>query len=127
MTATQTEQTVRPARRGDLVVVEETTVTSFIGARSVATSRYTVAVVTSVTRDGAVKAFRVDRYQTENGETRQVARLAAGTRLLTFPKEKINVAAAQQTAREHTWPGGQSSMPYNTLDEVREALRPHLV
>jgi hypothetical protein len=116
----------RPARRGDLVVVEETTVTHMIGARSAATTRYTVAVVTSVTRDGAVKSLREDHRAAGTGAVREVRRMGPRVRLLTFPKDQIDVAAAQQAARDHTWPGGQPSRPFDTLDEVRDALRPFL-
>jgi hypothetical protein len=117
--------TDRPTRRGDLAVIERTSVTHTATSRT----EYTVMTVCSVTRDGRAKAVRDDRYPSD-GHTvsypQPLERMLGLRNILIVPKTDIDVPAAIATARAHTYPNSTTPRAYDSLDEVRAALRPHL-
>lgn len=116
-------------RRGDLVVIAQEHSAHYTkgGARTYTT--FEIGVITSVSRDGQIKAFRSAYNLNEpgGGEPIIIARLAGVTSTPYFPASKIDVQSALKTAYEHRWPGGQPCRPFDSLDEVRAALRPLLL
>jgi hypothetical protein len=111
-----------PAKRGDLAVIIIERQDYYIGQASPpARTEVTIHEVTSVTRDGAVKAVR----GTWPGSSPvPVERLARGARILTMSKTAIDVPAALDVARAHHWAGhpGQPR-PFDSLAAVRAALQ----
>jgi hypothetical protein len=117
------------ARRGDLIVVCQEH-PSF-GAGDPYDS-YTVGVVTSVTRDGGVKAYRPagdlpepERAGRAADKGTDLARQRPD-RFWVLPADGVDVPAALATAACHTWPDSQFPQPYESLDEVRAVMQPHL-
>lgn len=117
------------AKRGDLVIVAREYRDYIIGQPSREYTTCEVGTVTSITRDGVVKAFRSVHYYGQDGceESTQLSYLPKPFEALIVPAAKIDVQAALKTAYEHCWPSGHPCMPYGSLAEVREALRPHLL
>jgi hypothetical protein len=123
------------AKRGDLVVFEENHRDYVIGSDNREYATFTVGVVTSVTRDGHVKMWRRAgsfdqgkdwRGQPDRGE-------AAPTRMVrsyVMSATEIDVAGALATAACHVWITDTAhedhAKPYDTLAEVKAALKPHL-
>lgn len=119
---TTTSETVR-ARRGDLVIVHTVHRDFIIGEGPKSHDEFTIGVVTNINRDGAVKAYRpvgTDRPL----PLVYLARSLQNVYLL--PKDRVDVEAAMATAAAHTWPGHDYPRYYDTLGEVRDALRPHV-
>jgi hypothetical protein len=113
------DMTHTKARPGDLIVVhvhpEE------IKKRG-GWSRFYVGVVTSITRDDVVATWR------RAGES--TPRNLDDVMVLQYwimTQDKVDVTAALDTAASNPWPHApeHKGMPYRTMDEVREALRPH--
>jgi hypothetical protein len=116
------------ARRGDLVVVHTRDTSYDRGSRvgPVTTHEWQIGVVTSVTREGLVKAVRYC-YDTTPGSKGWT--LARGGRVQGWqlvPRGRIDTAGALATAACHVYPGSEHSRGYASEGEVREALRPHL-
>jgi hypothetical protein len=114
------------ARRGDLAIVRTQHHDYIIGEGPSAHDEFTVGVVTNITRDGAVKAYRPVGYDNPV----QIAYLGRQL-VMTYliPQGRIDVTAALDTAAKRTWTGISGDTPkyYDTLDEVKAALRPHLI
>jgi len=110
------------AKRGDLVVVE-TTDSYADGGHLNGVPAFRVAKVVSVTKDGKVKAF-----VTGDDPPRRVEHLPRDHKLHVVSADHIDVDAALVTARDNPWPHApeHKGKAYDSLDEVREALRPHL-
>lgn len=104
-----------PAKRGDLVVVSETAADYVNGVGRTERTTARVGVVTSITREGLVKAALL-----VGSDTPTV--LATRHRTVVCSKNRIDVGAALEVARRHTWPQHDSPMPYSSIDEIREAL-----
>jgi hypothetical protein len=127
----QAERTA--AKRGDLVVVHVRSSSWSLSPGDVRTDAddFTVGMVTSVTRDGLVKLYRpagdltVSDYRGRpyRGQGLPRTGLVAWWVVLA---SKIDVTGAMVTAATHVYPGGETPMPYGSLDEVRAALKPHL-
>ena len=86
--------------------------------------------VCSVTREGRAKAVRDDRYPGDGHNVphpQPLDQMPAFRNILIVPKTDIDVDAAIATARAHTFPDSTTPRPYGSLDDVRAALRPHLV
>lgn len=127
MTDTTAAQT--KTRRGDLAVIERTTVSHGQNDRTEHTE-FIVMTVCSVNRDGRTKAVRDDRYPSDghNVPHPQPLDRMHGFRSITIvPKTDINMAAALATVRAHTYPDSTTPRAYDSLDDVRTALRPHLI
>lgn len=123
--------TTTTAKRGDLVVIHTVATSWSASYERTETDHFEVGVVTSVTRDGNVKRWRRgDDFQ----ESDYLGRPNRGHEMpLTgyksrriMPAADIDVAGALATFACHVWPGHEHTMPYGSLDEVREAMRPHL-
>jgi hypothetical protein len=105
-------QTIRPAGRGDVVVVE------FERASYTLTGRGThleweIHVVTGVTRSGEVKATR-DAW----GHDRRLNHRGGLVRML-LPRKEYDLAALTTFAAEHTYPwSGGRPMSFQALEEI---------
>lgn len=113
------------ARRGDLVIVQRSTLQGTRDGRGQTVHRFTAARVTSITRDGIVKAFQ----EHSSPIPYQVKHEPRSTRYHIIPQEKIDVEAALATARANPWnaAGGHLGKPYYSLAEVRDAMKPHMI
>lgn len=109
------------AKRGDVAILVTECRTYVIGQPSETRTAVNVFEVTSVTRDGLVKAVR---SAWANSAPTMLARMVPATVHL-ISKDTISAADALRVAAEHHWPGhpGQP-MAFDSLDAVREALRP---
>src|SRR5690348_7057698 len=105
------------AKRGDLVVIERKTsyVTTSEGYRE--RVEYEVGIVTSITRDGAVKAFR-GRYDSPQA----VANTFGFLRSLVVPATDIDVEPAARAAWANEWRPGYPGKPFDSLEEVKITL-----
>jgi hypothetical protein len=111
------------ARRGDLVVVHTTHLHYIVGEGNRSHDEFAVGVVTNITRGGLVKAYRPVGYDTPVLIERLGRQLQ---QVYLMARSRIDVDAALDTARRHTWPGYDQPRYYDTLGEVKDALRPHL-
>lgn len=121
-----------PARRGDLVIVQQHHRDSVLRGESREYDTYTVGTVTSITQDGRVKMFS---EAGSVGEPQLRGQHHRGTgvtdRMQTFVlgSDKIDVPGALATAACRTWDTGAvrhaSTRPYQTLAQAIEALNPH--
>lgn len=119
------------AKRGDLVVIH-TVMTSYSASYERSeTDHFDVGVVTSVTRDGNVKRWRRgDDFQDSDylgrpNRGQDIPSTGYQSRRI-MPAGQIDVTGALATAACHVWPGHEYTQPYGSLDEVKDALRPHL-
>lgn len=112
------------AKRGDLVALIATTHDYVIGQGSQERTTVEVCEVTSITRDGAVKAAR--RLDSETSTP--IERWHGVTQRLLIPADTIDKTAAVQTVLSHTWDGHPNqTKAYESINEARAALRPHLL
>jgi hypothetical protein len=114
-----TETTPKKARRGDLIVVH--THQRELGGYD----HFRVGVVTNITRDGLVKKVQID------GNCAPIPLDCVGVDIRAYwiqPQDEIDVQAALATAATNPWTHNADlkGKPYDTLDEVKAALRPHL-
>ena len=92
---------------------------------------YTVGVVTSVTRDGQVRRYqrcgdlRTTDHMGRPYRGEEMPRTGYQGRYI-MPASEIDVAGALVTAACHVWQGHETPKAYGSLEEVRDALRPHL-
>lgn len=114
------------AKRGDLIDVGQTVGNFVIGQPYSERTIYTIGVVTNITRDGSIKAFR-DRHENYTTCTTRLDRVTGLISVSVMPATRIDVAAAMRSAESHSWPSGHPWMPFDTLDEVRTALKPCLL
>ena len=115
------------ARRGDGVVVGTRdrgyTIPQPGRTESYDRERYEVGIVTGITRDGLVRTWRPG--WTELDSKQEVPRQRLGVWVL--PAAAFDVDGCVKAYRDHHWPGHRTGlpMPYSSLAEVREAMRPH--
>lgn len=89
-----------------------------------------VGVVTGITRDGLVKMFKpaghIDEPDWRGRPDRGQQLPSVGfVQAIIGSAARIDVPGALATAACRTWDTTVSVRPYDTLDEVRAALRPH--
>jgi hypothetical protein len=113
------------AKRGDLTVIESAHTDYVIGQGCKTHMEFVIAVVTSITRAGVVKAVRPAGYSAPV----EIARMVGFRKAHLVPKKNIDVDAATKAAAEHTWTGRAGDTPkyFDTLDAARDVLRPHLI
>lgn len=112
------------AKRGDLVVVHTHHNDFIIGEGLRESDHFTVGVVTSITRNGHVKAYRQVGYS----DSLKLELLGRSlVQVYVIPATQIDVVGAQKTASEHTWPASPTPRHYDSLAEVKAALRPHRI
>jgi hypothetical protein len=109
------------AKRGDLVVTRQDSI-GYGGTRD--TTSYYVGMVTSINRAGIVQAYK------RPGAGAAVRRgvgygFGSGTPLIVS-QDEINVDRAWRAVNRHSYSGHPGQFqPYDTLDEVKAALRPY--
>jgi hypothetical protein len=122
-----TSPVLQRARRGDIAVLERRRKAADINVSDQPEredAEYTVTVVASVTREGAVKAIRDLRWNDE-AEPRPLGRIAGLEKVYVLPQAQVDMAAALAAARAHTSPGSDDPRPFSSMDDVRAALNPH--
>jgi hypothetical protein len=108
-------------KRGDLVVTHA----ECSYQRGV--DEYQVWIATSVTREGRVKSLRAAHHVGElNPYDVPLQRIIGLKSIGIVAKNRIDIDAAINAVREHVWPETRQPKPFDTLDEVRDVLRPHL-
>jgi hypothetical protein len=124
-------QAANMAKRGDLVVIAQHNRDYMLRGENREYDSFIVGVVTSVTRDGQVKMFRragsFDQGKDWRGQPDRGEAMPARTvHSYVSSSSDIDVAGALATAGCHVWPSGhESPMPFESLAEVREWLKPH--
>jgi hypothetical protein len=112
-------------KRGDVAVVSEERSTYVLGSGASARTEVRLYLVTSVTRDGRVKAVRA----LDSEAAHPVERLFGHPTVKTFPAEDVDLGALLAEAGAHKWPGHKDSSllkPYDSVDEVRELVKRHM-
>ena len=122
---------MNPAKRGDLIVIHQHHRDWSLRGETSEYDTYTVGAVTSVTRDGTVKMFKEAGHADTpgwDGKPDRGQRMPSGfERTLIMSAEVIDVTGALATAACHVWDGSETQVKaYESLDEVRAALKPHL-
>jgi len=127
---------MNPAKRGDLVVIEQHHRDYVMHGDNREYDTFTVGVVTSVTRDGHVKMYR----RAGDFEQPPAWRGAKPDRGETVPSgmvrsyllsaKAVDVASALATAACHVWVTDtaheDNTKAYDSLAEVKAAMQPHL-
>jgi hypothetical protein len=122
------------ARRGDLVVIHVHHRDYILGSGVREHDDFEVGQVTSVTRDGRVRLYRPAGHFA--GDLDGLGRPSRGhglpssgfQRALIMRAARVDVQGALATAGCHVWPGHEDhNRAYGSLEEVRAALRPHLL
>lgn len=113
------------AKRGDLVAIVTTERTYVTGQESTERTRVALAVVTSVTRGGVVKAAR-----TEYGGTLDLTRPDPRRGVLIVPAAMVDVDRAMAEYGTRRYPSAPHSTmvpPFDSVEECRAFLRPFLL
>lgn len=115
------EKVDNPARRGDLVVIERAERSA--GLTSI---RFDVMEVTSVRRDGMVKAAR--GLNSENDYAQPLGRIVGLQTWHLVAAALVDKAGLVAAVRAHHYPGypGQL-MSFNSIDEVKALVKPFVV
>jgi len=109
------------AKRGTWLAVESTERTFYIGRPTEERTRVDLFEVTSCTRDGYVKDCKDARGYAVG------ARWSSG-RALTIPHEMVASEDVRRVALAHHYDGHPDQpRPFDSLDELRDALRPYRV
>jgi len=113
------------AKRGDLIVRVSTPHTHTIGSATQARTRVEVLEVTSVTRDGMVKAARNVADDSLASVPRE--RWRDVQQIYVIPAADINKQAVVEAVKSHHYPGHPDQpQPFDSVAEVKALLRPHL-
>jgi hypothetical protein len=108
------------AKRGDLAVIVSHISDFVIGQPMTTHDQVEVCVVTSVTRDGVIKAVRRASWAI----TIEMRRLVHPHETYVVPQADVDVEAAMETAAANPWPtSGTPGKYYDSLDEVKAMLR----
>ncbi|MFD2422669.1 hypothetical protein [Amycolatopsis pigmentata] len=108
------------AQRGDLAVIVSQVHDFIIGQPLRTRTEVDVCEVTNITRDGHVKAVIKATW----GMRVEIKRWVHRHTIYIVPKNEIDVSAAMKASAENPWPSGHAGMPYRSLGDAREALRP---
>ncbi|XAO35565.1 hypothetical protein SEA_MORGANA_131 [Gordonia phage Morgana] len=115
------------ARRGDAIVLVQAGRTLYADGRpSQPTTDIEVGIVTSVTRDGSVKAF-TDVIGSRQDLARRTSRWHFAQRYI-LSQDEIDVEAFVAAARARRWPhrpddADHLPYPFQSLDEARAVAR----
>lgn len=109
------------AQRGWWLAVEYVQRDFYIGRPMDERTRVELMEVTSCTRDGFVKECKDARGY-------NVGSKWIGGRVLTIPPEMVPSADVRRVALEHHYDGHPNQpKPFDSLEELRDALRPYRV
>jgi hypothetical protein len=117
------------AKRGDLVLMEQHNRYTYQhpgeGPRTVTAVEYDLHQITSVTREGAIKATR-DRWP--HTVATPFARLLHVERWAVIPAEDVDAESLWAEACTHTWPEHDTQpMRWDSRAEVTELIKRHRV
>jgi hypothetical protein len=113
------------ARRGDLVALELRRSYHRVNGPRVESTAWEVREVTNVTREGVVKATR--RLDDPDGRPQLLERELGLLSRRVIPAGTVDVDAVKATILAHTYDGPAGTLkPFDTLEELRDAVRPHL-
>lgn len=121
-----TEEATTKARRGDLAVLLMRSTTTHLSEGRQTSERVEIGTVTSVTREGTVKAVAIPFSRTDLDPQSLPLRSRHGvTSVLLVPADEIDTEAALSAYREHRW-NDESEMikPLDSIAQAREMLRP---
>lgn len=121
--------TFTPARRGDLAAIVTEHRDYAISTGSVTCAQVELYLVTNLTRERRVRRVR-PVWSTDANLRLPLERIVGFRALHLIPAATIDVPGAINAAREHRWPTGgafTAFRPFASLDELRAALRPHLL
>ena len=114
------------AKRGDSVAIiaEKSCYASGTG-RTVRTE-IELGTVTSITRDGAVKAYRSAGWSSSTSLL--IERVVGFKQLLVIPAGMVDPADVLTVAKAHHWDGHPNQPKHwESVEELRAALRPYLI
>jgi hypothetical protein len=105
------------AKRGDLVAIVTTSADYVISTGRTERTKVALAIATSVTRDGTVKAAR-----TEYGSTLDLTRPSSTRRVLVVPATMVDVSTVMARYAERRCPTAPHSTmvpPFDSVEECR--------
>lgn len=108
-----------PARRGDLIVIHTVETSGSLRPGVSRCDRYTLGVVTNITRDGLVTKYRAvgkagfQRVDLIEWKLRGIK---------VAPQALWDVEGAMAAAAAHTYPGSATPMPWDSLDALIAAV-----
>lgn len=106
------------ARRGDLAAVVRTRRDFYTDRPAETREEVVLMEVTSVTREGVVKAGR-DAW----GEVEPVDRYGPAA-VYVLPAAEVDVKAVMRMAAGHCWPNSDTPRPFGSLADAKDAIRP---
>lgn len=114
--------TIQPAsgrapKRGDLVILSTVSRTVFVGAESVTEWRHSLGRITSVSRDGEIRACEQPFFTGGDLAVVNVTRTAGEAH--HAPAARYDVAAILEAHSRHTYDGSHMVKPYSDASEVR--------
>ncbi len=112
------------AKRGDIAVIVTEERTFYTNQPTETRTRVDVTEITSITREGIVKAVRNVWGGVPYSVDIHHARRSA---LYVVPKTDVDVPASMAAARAHTFPNSDTPMPYGSLAEVKAMLSVHRI
>ena len=112
-------------KRGDGVVFVRQAHTMMIGQPSTEHTEITVARVTSVTREGQIKAFVNLSWSSETPTKIDNSVYRYGTEKYRLPADEIDIASVATYCANRPWSHNpvHKGMPFHSLDEVRTELK----
>lgn len=121
------------AKRGDLVVIQCKDLDS-IASKGRDHDRFTVGIVTNITRDGLVKGYQEIGYagslyqmKIDVKSPRRHDKPVGFVKMYVQSQGQIDVQAALEAAKENRWSvGGTQGMPFDSIEAVKAALKPCL-
>jgi hypothetical protein len=110
------------AKRGDAIAIVTESRDYVIGRPSSTATRVEVGIVTSITRDGVVKAFR----NTWSESPQPIERVVGFKQCIVIPSDVVSPADVMTVAKAHHWPGHPNQpKAFDSLEALREALKPY--
>lgn len=110
------DKKINPAKRGDLFVLPTYSSITYVHGGTDRTVDYVLAEVTSVTREGLIKGYRIVGKHSDSRGTPTEARLV--------PARRVNVETVK-AAYGAAFPDHYSPH-WATLEQAADFLRPHL-
>lgn len=111
------------AKRGDLAAIVETRTDYFIGQASKERTTITLGIVTSVTREGLIKALQVPFSSDDHG-ARAPYHVTPYIQTLLVPAAAVDVAGVMAAYRQHTYAGHTQIEPFESVDAARAFVAP---
>lgn len=111
------------ARKGDLVAIERTTRDYTIGQGSQERTEVQLAMVESVDRNGIVKSYRTVGWGDELVSDNAVKIDPIREKTLVGSQDRVDVRAALEAAKQHTWPDTTQPKAYDSVEEAARVAK----